>query len=70
MSLFTYLLYCTIFRFGTLVHFRCGFLLYVSDALVVSRFFVPVLHVCLVRMAGSCLWYVLELDVSSCPSGI
>ena len=27
---------------------------------VVSRFFVPVLHVCLVRMAGNCLWYILD----------
>ena len=43
-----------------LVHFRRCFLLYVFDVLVGSRWFVPVLHVCLVILAGSCLWYILD----------
>jgi len=45
----TYLLYCTVFRFCTLVHFRCCWFEKV-----------PVLHVCLVIMAGNCFWCILE----------
>ena len=47
----TYLLYCTVFRFCTLVHFRCC-----CFEMVRFRF----LHVCLVIMAGNCLWYILD----------
>ena len=65
-----HLLYCTVFRFCTLVHFRCCFLLYVFDALVDSRCFVPVLHVCLVIMAGNCLWYILDWNWLVIVSGI